>query len=289
MVISEYIKKTEEMKRYEVETGKQAIWRNVITEGFKKWQKGEKVYRNEKERINILLSEEKKKMWQDFINKNKITSISRLIRDAVDLYITTKPKFEEIKDFSSSIHNLKEELSSIKGFSQLLIEEHKDELSWEALLKVKEIIDNSVNIEKIIKHIFDTRKLKDEQYDILIVDDDVSTINLLSNYFKNKGYSHIDISLGNDVIEILENNVPKLILLDILLPDSSGYDICKLIKANKKFKDIPVFYITAVPKAEVHSKMKETKADGYFLKPFNISEFNELSKYFYHPLEGSSK
>ena len=117
------------------------------------------------------------------------------------------------------------------------------------------------------------------KYDILIVDDDESTINLISKYFKNRGYSYIDTSLGNKALELLQKNAPKLVLLDILLPDSSGYDICKKIKSNKKLKEIPVYYITAVPEYEVHNKMNETGANGYFLKPFNISEFNTLLSY----------
>ena len=113
----------------------------------------------------------------------------------------------------------------------------------------------------------------------MIVDDDPSTINLISSYFNNKGYSYLDTSLGNSAIELLQKKVPKLVLLDILLPDVSGYDLCKKIKTDKKLKDVLVFYITAVPEAEVHSKMSETKADGYFLKPFNINEFKILLNY----------
>ena len=48
------------MKKYEEETGKKAIWRGAVTESFKKWQKGEKVYPKEKERINLLVAKEKK-------------------------------------------------------------------------------------------------------------------------------------------------------------------------------------------------------------------------------------
>lgn len=70
-----------------------------------------------------------------------------------------------------------------------------------------------------------------------------------------------------------------MVLLDILLPDSSGFDICKKIKTDEKLKTIPVFYITAVPETEVYNKMSETMADGYFLKPFNISDFNILMDY----------
>ena len=279
MDISGNMKKTDDMKKYEKETGKKAIWREVITKDYEKWQKGEKVYPQNKERINILVSEEKKDLWHEEAIKYNISTISKFIRNAVDFYIKKKPKYEELDNFHRSIHNLKEELSSIKGFSQLLIEEHKDELSWEALLKVKEIIDNSANIEKILNNLFLSNKLKDIKYDILIVDDDESTINLISKYFKNRGYSYIDTSLGNKALKLIQNNAPKLVLLDILLPDSSGYDICKEIKSNKKLKDIPVYYITAVPETEVHNKMNETGANGYFLKPFNISEFNTLLSY----------
>lgn len=272
-------KKTEEMEKYEEKTGKQAIWLGRITDGFKKWQKGEKIYIKDKERINILISEEKKNLWQDIANKYNISTISKFIRNSVDFFIRTEPKIDELNKFSESIHSLKEELSSIKGFSQLLIEEHKNELSWEALLKIKEITDKSVNIEKILNEIFNTHKIETLKYDVLIVDDDSSTINLLSNFFKNKGYSHIDTSLGNKAIELLQKAVPKLVLLDVLLPDSSGYDICKKIKTDEKLKKIPVFYITAVPETEVYNKMSETMADGYFLKPFNISDFNILMDY----------
>ena len=72
---------------------------------------------------------------------------------------------------------------------------------------------------------------------------------------------------------------PKLILLDILLPDISGYEICKTIKLNNKLKDIPIFYITAVTEPEVSQKLKETGAEGYFTKPFDLSEFNILFDY----------
>lgn len=277
--ISNHIKKTEEMRKYEKETGKKAIWRGVITKDFKRWQKGEKIYVEDKERINVLVSEEKKKRWEQFAKENNINALSKLIRDSVDFYIDTIPKVNELNNFYNSIHSLKEKLSSIKGFSQLLIEEHKDELSWNALLKIKEIIDQSLNIEKLITQIFNTHKLEKLKYDILIIEDDPSTINLISNYFENKGYSHLDTPLGNNAIELLKKTVPKLILLDILLPDSSGYEICKKIKANEKFKHIPIFYITALPEAEVHKKMNETKADGYFLKPFNINEFKLLLNY----------
>lgn len=163
----------------------------------------------------------------------------------------------------------------------MLIEDYKDELSWEILLKIKRIFDKSINIENIIKEVLDTHK--DEkvqvQYDILIIDDDDSTIQLLSEFFRKKGYSSIEVTSGAEAIKLLKHSIPKMILLDILLPDKEGDEICKIIKSDKKLKDVPVFYITAIPESEVSKKLKETGAEGYFLKPFNMKEFNTLFDY----------
>ena len=67
-----------------------------------------------------------------------------------------------------------------------------------------------------------------------------------------------------------------MILLDILLPGSDGYEICRKIKTKNTLKDIPVYYITAVPEEEVAEKLKETGAEGYILKPFEVENFNSI-------------
>ena len=276
---TEEIVKTEEMDRFEKETGKQAIWRGTITKDFKKWQKGEKVYTKNKERINILISEDKKNKWQDFIENNNIGTISKLVRRSVDYYIDSIPTVTKINNFSKLAHNLREDLSSIKGFSQILIQEYKDELSWDLLLKIKEIFDKSLNLEKLIKQILDEKEEKMDNYDILIIDDDKSTIYLISEFLKKKGITFKATGLGHEAMYLIQKNTPKLILLDILLPDNDGYEICKSIKSTSKLKNIPIFYITAVPESEVKEKLKITGADGYFLKPFDMSKFNIVLNY----------
>ena len=77
----------------------------------------------------------------------------------------------------------------------------------------------------------------------------------------------------------LNKSVPRLILLDIILPDISGYDICKDIKSHEKYKTIPVYYLTAVPSFKVKEKMKETNADGFILKPFDLKNLTFLFDY----------
>ncbi|MFX1322766.1 MAG: response regulator [Promethearchaeota archaeon] len=280
--ITEDQKKTKEMIRYEKETGKKAIWRGSITEGFKKWQRGEKIYDLDRKGIGIMVPEDIKTKWEKFAKENDFSTISKLIREAVSFYIHFKSKIANSRDIFEISHELKRPLTSIKGFSQLLIDKHKDEFSWEALLKIKEIIDNSLILENKIKTILEHRPIDKKEYEILIVDDDESTVNLLLNFFEGKGYKCKQSLLGNNALEFLNKHIPKLILLDILLPDVDGYEICKRLKFNeeyKKFKDIPIFYITAVPEVEVVKKLKETGADGYFLKPFDFQEFDILFKY----------
>ncbi len=279
MVKTEEIVKTEEMLKFEKETGKQAIWRDSITKDFLKWQKGEKVYVKNKERINILVSEEKKKVWQKFIENNNIGTMTKLVRRAIDDYIDTFGQKTKLNNFSKVSHNLREDLSSIKGFSQILIQEYKDELSWDLLLKIKEIFDKSLKLENLLNKILDEKEEKMDNYDILIIDDDKSTIYLISEFFKKRGITFKTTGLGHEAMYLIKKNTPKLILLDILLPDNDGYEICKSIKSTSKLKDIPIFYITAVPESEVKEKLNITGADGYILKPFDMSKFDIVLNY----------
>jgi len=232
--------------------------------------------------VGILVSESTRNNWKRFAIENNLSTTSNLVRKAVNFYIEFQSKLNYIKDFSKISHELKEPLTSIKGFAQLLIDNHKQELSWDALVKVKEIIDNSELLEKKIKKLLENQPLENILYDVLIVDDEESTTNLLRNFFENKGYTCKEIFNGNNVFEFLAYSKPKLILLDILLPDKNGNEVCKILKFNEefeKFKNIPVYYITAIPENEVIKIVKETRADGYFLKPFNFREFDILFKY----------
>ncbi len=267
------------MIRYEKETGKFAIWRGIITEGFKKWQKGEKIYEKNKERIMILVSGENKKRWQNFIKTNDISTISKLIRQAVNFFIEFKEKSRLFKTTTQISHELKESLTIIKGYSQILFEDFKDKLDWDITVKLKTIYDQSLVLENKIVTNLEKPGIEDFPYDILIIEDDFLTVDLLVDFFGRKGYSCKHITSGAKALEEIQKHTPKLILLDIILPDIDGYQICKELKLKENRNHIPVFYITAVTGSEVRSKIEETGADGYFLKPFDFTKFSELFDY----------
>ena len=276
------------MEQYQDETEKFAIWRGVITEGFKRWLKGEKIYDRDKERISLYVSDDTKLEWQDFINmhKEEYTTISKLIRKSVEYFINIQSKFSaenplklDNQAITNISHALKEPLTSIKGFSQLLLENYKHELEEQVLTTIQNIFDQSILLENKIVNILDNMKTESSQYDILLIEDDLATIRLLTSYFESKGYSCKGVVSGKKGFEELNNNIPKVILLDIILPDIKGYDICKQIKLKKDLKDIPIFLLTAIPGSEVEKHMEETHANGYILKPFDFSDFEVVFKY----------
>ncbi len=264
---------------YEKETNRYAVWRGIVTEGYKKWQKGEKIYQRDKERISLYVSEETKKKWLDYTQNEGSLTISKLIREAVDTFIESQELIKGTnlgklnpQTISNISHTLKEPLTSIKGYSQLLLENYRERLNDQVLETVKNIFEQSVLLEKKIINILDNIKVESE-YDVLLIEDDLATIRLIKSYFESKGFKCKGVVSGSKGLEELGNALPKLILLDIILPDLSGYDICKTIKSDKEYKNIPVYFLTAIAGAEVEKNLGNTNANGYILKPFNFSDF----------------
>ncbi|MHA1197601.1 MAG: response regulator [Promethearchaeota archaeon] len=263
------------IEKYENETGKFAIWRDSITEGFKKWLKGEKIYLRDKERISLYVSDKTKAKWQEFIDKHKkeYKTFSKLIRDSVNAFIETiknnklDQSEKELKKISRISHALKEPLTTIKGYAQLLLEseEYKDKLTPSIRETIKNIFEQSNLLEDIIRSFLDNK--------------------LIKRIFESKGYTCKGVISGLKGLRMLERMQPKIILLDIILPDSNGYEICKILKSDKRWKDIPIYFLTAISATEVKKNLKETKADGYILKPFNFSDFEII----FHVLKNQKK
>jgi CheY-like chemotaxis protein len=276
------------MEQYREDTDKFAIWRGSITTGFKNWLRGEKIYDREKERISLYVSDDTKEEWSGFINahKDEYNTISKLIRESVNYFIKLKTRkinddMQKLDDqtLTNISHALKEPLTSIKGFSQLLIENYKEEIEEDVFNTIQNIFDQSLLLEKKIINILDNIKTETKQYDILLIEDDLATIRLLTSYFESKGYTCKGVISGTKGLEEVINNPPKLVLLDIILPDYSGYEICKQIKSNKNLQNIAVYLLTAIPGSEVEKNLKDSNADGYILKPFDFSDFEVIFQY----------
>ncbi|KAF0133706.1 MAG: response regulator with CheY-like receiver domain and winged-helix DNA-binding domain [Candidatus Saganbacteria bacterium] len=115
---------------------------------------------------------------------------------------------------------------------------------------------------------------------ILVVDDEEDIINTLTIRLKSNGYDVISASDGMSALSKAREEKPDLILLDIMLPKLDGYKVCRMLKFDENYKNIPIIMITAKV-AEQDKKMgAEVGADAYLVKPFNPEELlrkvNEL-------------
>lgn len=272
------LKKTAEMKRYEKETGKQAIWHGNVTGSFKRWQEEKEVYGIGKKGIGLLINNDRKRKWKQYAKENEST-LTRFIIEAVEFYIDNKINRDIKADIRRISHNLKESLTVIQGFSSLIIENESDDLTKSVLTKINEIYNHSLSVENKINDLFIDIEPKLSDYDLLIIDDETTTITILKDFFESKGYTSKGILTGSQALEELKRTVPKAILLDIILPDIDGFEICEKIKSDDKLKNIPLYYITAIQESEVIDHLKKTGADGYFLKPFKFSQFEAIFKF----------
>ena len=97
---------------------------------------------------------------------------------------------KELTQFAHMMaHDLRSNLTSIKGYSQLLLENYKEKLSNKILSTIRNIFDQSILLENKIINFLDNIKTNGSQYDILLIEDDLATIRLITSYFESKGFS----------------------------------------------------------------------------------------------------
>ncbi|MBF0413172.1 MAG: response regulator [Desulfamplus sp.] len=106
---------------------------------------------------------------------------------------------------------------------------------------------------------------------VLIVEDSPQNIKIINEILKND-YIITAATSGENAISCLEvNELPDIILLDIIMPGMDGYEVCRRIKRNKKTSDIPVIFITAKDDIEDEEKGFEAGAVDYITKPVSPS------------------
>ena len=110
------------------------------------------------------------------------------------------------------------------------------------------------------------------KYKILIVDDVARNIQILGNILSSNGFQIAYAQSGKQALKIANNQIFDLILLDIMMPEMDGYEVCEKLKLEDNTKDVPVIFITA--KADMESIVKGFDVGGqdYITKPFNSAE-----------------
>lgn len=107
---------------------------------------------------------------------------------------------------------------------------------------------------------------------LLIVEDDLDISNMLRIYFTAQGYE-VDVALrGTEALEKTRQVMPNLIILDIMLPDIDGYEVCRNLRLNTRTSHIPVIFLTQRDERSDRLQGLELGADNYITKPFDIDE-----------------
>ncbi len=107
---------------------------------------------------------------------------------------------------------------------------------------------------------------------ILIVEDDFDISNMLRIYFSGQGFD-VDVAPRGEVaLEKTRQGLPHLIVLDIMLPDIDGYEVCRRLRTNTRTSHIPVIFLTQRDERSDKLQGLELGADDYITKPFDIEE-----------------
>ncbi len=111
----------------------------------------------------------------------------------------------------------------------------------------------------------------EKRINILAVDDSPLNLDVLTETLDD--YYNVSATIsGKDALDILKEEIPDLILLDIMMPEMDGYEVCRIIKKNKEWSDIPIIFLTAKNETEDIVKAYEIGAADYIPKPFNPPE-----------------
>lgn len=119
---------------------------------------------------------------------------------------------------------------------------------------------------------------------ILVADDELDIRNLAKIILEENGYQVSLAANGAEALQKAENELPDLILLDVVMPARTGWEVCKTLKSQEKTKHIPVVIFTVLSRLlgdDVSRKhAEESGCDGYLAKPFNTDQLlTEVKKY----------
>lgn len=109
-------------------------------------------------------------------------------------------------------------------------------------------------------------------YKILVVDDVASNILLLKALLKSEKYQIVTAEDGNQALDMVASELPDLILLDVMMPGLSGFDVSEKLKASEQYHHIPIIFLTALNSHDDIVKGFELGANDFISKPFNKNE-----------------
>lgn len=114
--------------------------------------------------------------------------------------------------------------------------------------------------------------MSDPEYNILIVDDIPQNIQVLGSILKKAGYAISYATSGKQALSLIESEAFDLVLLDVMMPQMDGFEVCRKIQALLNGQELPIVFLTAKTEKEDIVKGFEVGAVDYIAKPFNSAE-----------------
>ena len=111
---------------------------------------------------------------------------------------------------------------------------------------------------------------------VLIVDDNIKNLDLFKDFVESWGYETVTAQQGKDAISLAERYLPDIILLDVMLPGMSGYEVCRELKENTKTQHIPVVMITVLNDIADRIHGYKIAADQFLVKPVDYNELHAI-------------
>ena len=111
---------------------------------------------------------------------------------------------------------------------------------------------------------------------VLIVDDNIKNLDLFKDFVDSWGYETVTAQQGKDAISLAERYLPDIILLDVMLPGMSGYEVCRELKENTKTQHIPVVMITVLNDIADRIHGYKIGADQFLVKPVDYNELHAI-------------
>jgi putative two-component system response regulator len=107
---------------------------------------------------------------------------------------------------------------------------------------------------------------------ILVADDEPANVTLLARQMRRLGYEVLTASNGREALEVLDNNRPDIVLLDVDMPEVNGFEVCRRIKRNPEMRLLPVILVTGRSASDDRVAGIDAGADDFVTKPFVIAE-----------------
>ena len=109
----------------------------------------------------------------------------------------------------------------------------------------------------------------------MVVDDDPDTASILVRHVEREGFVPIEANSGADCLRLVQDEEVDVILLDLMMPDMDGFQICKALKENSATQEIPVVLITARDDMEARAEGIRVGVDDFLAKPFSRRKLAE--------------